>query len=99
MESIASTTSSTAGQRPIPHDLPVVPGSPDAKLQAVIDAWDNRIPTAAAAPVSLNRAQLDTAIANSADDEPVIPTIPGQRKPSAAYNAIVLGQPHAWTAF
>lgn len=79
MESNASTTSSAA-PRPVPHDLPALPGSDLARIRASIDAWDH-IPTARTA---------------AADDEPVLPRIPGPRKP---YDAIVLGQPHAWAAF
>jgi hypothetical protein len=56
------------------------------------------IPSARTAAGSYTRETLDNAIAASADDEPVVPRIPGQRKPTA-YDAIVLGQPHAWTAF
>lgn len=88
-------TSSTSGPAaPIPHDLPALPGSDLAALRARIDAWDH-IPTARTAAGSYTRAQLDAAIAKAADDEP---RIPGPRKPSA-YDAIVIGQPHAWSAF
>lgn len=96
MQSTQSATTST--------DIPRVTLGPRPAFPAQAPAVQHlghdlpHIPTAQYAAGSYTRAQLDAAIANSADDEPVVPRIPGQRKPTA-YDAIVLGQPHAWGAF
>jgi hypothetical protein len=84
-----STTSTDTPRLPVPRDLPALPGSPAAELQARIDAWDVRIPTAPKT-ATLTAAQLQREIDAAKQHDPYLL--------GGSESLDHIGQPYAWGA-